>query len=60
MDTLEIFKFKLMNPSAPVLYDLQKIHKDNYPRRPVVLYVTAPAYKLCKYLNVILPEAIYF
>lgn len=37
------------------------LHKTNYPMRPVVAYVTAPAYKLCRnYVNSILPVAIYF
>ena len=40
-----------MNPHAPILYGLPKIHKTNIPIRPVVSYVNAPAIKICKYLN---------
>ena len=45
------FFLKLMNPHAPILYGLPKIHKNNIPIRPVVSYVNAPAVKICKYLN---------
>ena len=40
-----------MNPHAPILYGLPKIHKTNIPIRPVVSYVNAPVVKICKYLN---------
>ena len=42
---------KQMNPRAPVLNGLPKIHKENIPIRPVVDYTTAPAYKLAKKLQ---------
>ena len=40
-----------MNPQAPILYGLSKLHKIDHPVRPVVFYINAPAYKICKYLN---------
>lgn len=39
-----------MNPQAPKLYSLIKLHKDNHPIRPVVSFVTAPSFKLSKTL----------
>lgn len=49
-----------MNPSLPVLYGLLKLHKMDFFNRPVVSYVTTPAYKLCKYVNHILPDTLDF
>ena len=37
-----------MNPQPPKLYSLVKLHKVDNPIRPVVSYMTAPAYKLAK------------
>ena len=39
------------NPKAPKLRTNTKIHKINYPIRPIVNYMSAPAYKIKKYLN---------
>lgn len=44
-------KILVMNPHAPKLYGLPKIHKHNIPIRPVVSYIGAPAYLLAKFLN---------
>lgn len=49
-----------MNPSPPVLYSLPKLHKVDCPMRPVVSYITAPAYKICNKHNTILPKLINF
>ncbi|XP_045477945.1 uncharacterized protein LOC123683088 [Harmonia axyridis] len=48
----------VMNPTIPSLYALPKIHKENCPMRPIVSYTNAPASKLCKHLNSILPDMI--
>ena len=39
-----------MNSQPPKLYSLIKLHKNNFPIRPVVSFVTAPAYKLSRKL----------
>lgn len=46
----QTYKYIPMNPTAPPLNSLPKIHKPNIPIRPVVNYTTAPAYKLSKFL----------
>ncbi|CAK1598203.1 unnamed protein product [Parnassius mnemosyne] len=45
-----------MNPQAPILYGLPKIHKEHVPIRPVVSYIGAPAYFLAQKLNFLLLE----
>jgi hypothetical protein len=40
-----------MNPSAPTIKGLIKIHKPNHPNRPVVNWRRAPAYKLSRHLT---------
>lgn len=49
-----------MNPRAPVLYGLPKIHKENTPIRPIASFTQAPTYKLCKWLNTYLPHKLSF
>lgn len=39
-----------MNPQAPKLYSLIKLHKENNPIRPVVSFIAAPSTKLSHYL----------
>lgn len=46
----------LMNPSAPSMIALPKIHKENIPMRPIINYKSAPSYKLSKYLRTILKD----
>jgi len=41
-----IHKYINMNPSAPIIKGLIKIHKPEYPIRPVVNWRNAPAYKI--------------
>jgi len=41
----------VMNPQAPRLYGLPKIHKEGSPMRPVVSFISSPTYKLAKYLD---------
>lgn len=50
----------MMNPSAPVLYDLSKIHKSDISIRPVVSYIKAPSYKICKTINLKLSQILNF
>jgi hypothetical protein len=40
-----------LNPTAPTIRGLPKIHKDNIPIRPVINWKQAPAYKLAKLLT---------
>jgi hypothetical protein len=54
------FRFLNMNPSAPILYGLLKLHKPDIPIRPVASFVQAPTYKLCKLLNSLLPKKLNF
>jgi hypothetical protein len=43
-----------LNPSAPTIRGLPKIHKDSTPVRPVINWKQAPAYKLAKFLSQLL------
>jgi hypothetical protein len=43
-----------MNPTAPGIRGLPKIHKVNCPIRPIINWKNAPAYKLAKTLNSLL------
>jgi hypothetical protein len=45
------WKYTNMNPSAPTIKGLIKIHKPGQPIRPVVNWRNAPAYKLAKALT---------
>ena len=45
-----------MNPQSHILYGLSKLYKTNHPIRPVVSYVNAPIYKICKYINELLKD----
>jgi hypothetical protein len=45
------------NPKMPILYGLPKIHKNNWPYRPIVSQIDSPAYKLNKYLDYLLTTA---
>ena len=48
IDKSNNYCFLNLNPSSPKLRASTKIHKMNYPIRPIVNYKTAPAYKLKK------------
>ncbi|KAL1130076.1 hypothetical protein AAG570_013016 [Ranatra chinensis] len=43
-----------MNPRAPKLKSLPKIHKPDIPIRPIINHTTAPSYKLARFLTTIL------
>src|ERR1051325_1102470 len=44
-------------PKMPILYGLPKIHKNNWPLRPIVSQINSPAYNLNKYLDYLLTTA---
>jgi len=44
-------------PNLPNLFGLPKIHKPNWPLRPIVSQIDAPSYKLNKYLDYLLTTA---
>ena len=44
-------KLTNMNPVAPIIRGLPKVHKIECPIRPIVNWKGAPAYKLAKHLN---------
>lgn len=50
----------MINPKAPNLKALLKIHKKDVPIRPLGNFMNAPSYKLTKYLNRILKKEIKF
>jgi hypothetical protein len=45
------WRYTNMNPSAPTIKGLIKIHKPGHPIRPVVNWRNAPAYKLARSLT---------
>lgn len=45
---------KMINPSAPTLKGLPKIHKKEIPIRPLVNFMSAPAYRVAKKLDKLL------
>ncbi|XP_037299336.1 uncharacterized protein LOC119190756 [Manduca sexta] len=42
------------NPTAPKIYGLPKIHKPNWPLRPIVSQIDSPTYKTSRYMSDIL------
>ena len=40
----------MLDPKAPRLKGLPKIHKNNMPARPLVNFMSAPSYKIAKKL----------
>ena len=51
---------KMIDPKAPRLRGLPKIHKDNMPVRPLVNFTSAPSYKIAKKIDKILRQYIVF
>jgi hypothetical protein len=45
------WKYINLNPTAPTIRGLIKIHKTDFPIRPIVSWINAPAYKLTKMLS---------
>lgn len=54
----EIKRLRVMNPNAPMLRGLPKVHKEGTPIRPLVDYTSAPTYKLAQKLESILSQQI--
>jgi hypothetical protein len=44
-------------PKMPTLYGLPKIHKNNWPLRPIVSQIDSPAYQINKYVDYLLTTA---
>uniref|UniRef100_A0A1B6C8J6 Reverse transcriptase domain-containing protein n=1 Tax=Clastoptera arizonana TaxID=38151 RepID=A0A1B6C8J6_9HEMI len=53
-DKNEIGYLKMINPAAPELRGLPKVHKEGVPIRPLVNYTSAPSYKIAKKLEKII------
>ncbi|XP_061388861.1 uncharacterized protein LOC133323976 [Musca vetustissima] len=51
---IERRKLKSDVATAPRLYGLPKIHKENYPLRPICSSINSPSIQLCKYMVKIL------
>lgn len=47
----DIKSLGVINPKAPLLHGLPKVHKENTPIRPLVDYTTSPTYKVAKMLR---------
>eukprot|EP01023_Acetabularia_acetabulum_P031983 TRINITY_DN2992_c0_g1_i2.p1 TRINITY_DN2992_c0_g1~~TRINITY_DN2992_c0_g1_i2.p1 ORF type:complete len:627 (+),score=-1.18 TRINITY_DN2992_c0_g1_i2:121-2001(+) len=45
-------------PQAPSIYCLPKIHKDDYPFRPIISSVNSPDYLLCKHISNVLQNLV--
>ncbi|KAH9637114.1 hypothetical protein HF086_002808 [Spodoptera exigua] len=53
-----VAKLRPHNPTPPEIYGLPKIHKPNWPLRPIVSQIDAPKYKLSRHLATILLPSI--
>jgi len=58
VETRSKWKHINLNPDAPVLRGLIKVHKEDAPIRPVVNYKSAPSYNLAKWFAKVLKEYI--
>ena len=45
------WRYKNLNPMIPTITGLVKVHKEDYPIRPVINWKNAPAYKFAKMLT---------
>jgi len=45
------WRYKNLNPTIPTIRGLVKVHKDDYPIRPVINWKNAPACKIAKMLT---------
>lgn len=51
---MEKNKLKTNVSIAPRLYGVPKIHKEDFPLRPICSFVNSPSYELCRYITNIL------
>ena len=58
IDTKTTRELTIYNAVCPRMYGQPKAHKDNLPLRPVVPNITAPTYKLAKYVCEILQKSL--
>ncbi|XP_022814534.1 uncharacterized protein LOC111348226 [Spodoptera litura] len=49
-----VARLRPQNPTPPKIYGLPKIHKPNWPLRPIVSQIDAPTYNLSRHLATIL------
>ncbi|XP_026741900.1 uncharacterized protein LOC113503954 [Trichoplusia ni] len=49
-----VAQLRPLNPTPPKIYGLPKIHKSNWPLRPIVSQIDAPTYKLSRHLATLL------
>lgn len=49
-------RIKTYIATAPKLYGLPKIHKEDFPLRPICSFINSPSYELCKYVINILKK----
>jgi len=45
------WRYKNLNPTIPTIRGLLKVHRDDYPIRPVINWKNAPVYKIAKMLT---------
>jgi hypothetical protein len=48
-------KYINLNPTIPSIRGLPKVHKENCPIRPIINWQNAPAFKIAKLLNKLIP-----
>lgn len=51
-----IKQLRPQNPTSPKIYGLPKIHKPDWPLRPIVSQIDSPTYKLARHLSSVLSE----
>ncbi|XP_047987681.1 uncharacterized protein LOC125227409 [Leguminivora glycinivorella] len=47
-------KLRQLNPTTPKIYGLPKIHKNDWPLRPIVSQIDSPTYKASRFLSSLL------
>jgi hypothetical protein len=54
----EKWKFTILNPEAPTLKALIKLHKENNPIRPIISWCNSLAYKISKHITQMLQQVL--